>query len=154
MDTRGGDETGPLATCLRRVTPLPSSPQRSYLQPICLRHCHSPALSAHILTRAALPWRQRNQLVNSHTPHPSPPLPACPPPQVLLDALLQYTDAGVATSADAVVTFDEVAVLAPRGRYQVEMHTSFLKLVGQVRREGWLVVVCVGGQDASLPKGR
>lgn len=52
--------------------------------------------------------------------------------QALLDALLQYTDAGVATSDDAVVTFDEVAVLAPRGRYQVEMHASFIKLVGQV----------------------
>jgi structure-specific recognition protein 1 len=52
--------------------------------------------------------------------------------QALLDALLMYTDAGVATSADAVVSFDEVAVLAPRGRYQVEMHASFLKLVGQV----------------------
>lgn len=53
--------------------------------------------------------------------------------QALLDALLQYTDAGVATSDDAVVMFEEVAVLAPRGRFQVEMHGSFLKLVGQVR---------------------
>lgn len=58
---------------------------------------------------------------------------AVPAAKALLDALLQYTDAGVATSADAVVTFDEVAVLAPRGRYQVEMHASFLKLVGQTQ---------------------
>lgn len=52
--------------------------------------------------------------------------------QHLLDTLLQYTDAGVATSDDAVVMFEEVAVLAPRGRFSVEMHASFLKLVGQV----------------------
>lgn len=52
--------------------------------------------------------------------------------QRLLDTLLQYTDAGVATSDDAVVMFEEVAVLAPRGRFSVEMHASFLKLVGQV----------------------
>lgn len=50
-----------------------------------------------------------------------------------MDALLQHTDAGVATTDDAVVTFDDVAVLAPRGRFSVEMHTSFLKMVGQVR---------------------
>jgi hypothetical protein len=38
----------------------------------------------------------------------------------------------VATSDDAVAVFDEVHVLAPRGRFVVEMHASFLKLVGQV----------------------
>jgi hypothetical protein len=69
-------------------------------------------------------------------------------PQALLDALLQYTDAGVATSADAVVSFDEVAVLAPRGRYQVEMHASFLKLVGQVRSQPFCQSWLVGNSSA------
>lgn len=50
----------------------------------------------------------------------------------MLDALLQHTDAGVATSDDAVVIFDDVAVLMPRGRFEVEMHVGFLKMVGQV----------------------
>eukprot|EP00879_Flechtneria_rotunda_P026994 GHRR01028848.1.p1 GENE.GHRR01028848.1~~GHRR01028848.1.p1 ORF type:complete len:661 (+),score=230.98 GHRR01028848.1:215-2197(+) len=53
--------------------------------------------------------------------------------KALVDSLLQHTDAGVATSADAVATFDDVAVLAPRGRFTVEMHPSFLKLVGQTQ---------------------
>ena len=64
--------------------------------------------------------------------------------QALLDMLLQYTDAGVATSDDAVVLFEEVAVLAPRGRFQVEMHASFLKLVGQVS------VIGVAGLEGGL----
>lgn len=66
--------------------------------------------------------------------HVQSPCALCHCLQALLEALLQYTDAGVATSADAVITFEEVAILAPRGRYQVEMHASFLKLVGQVRQ--------------------
>jgi structure-specific recognition protein 1 len=52
--------------------------------------------------------------------------------QALVDALLQHTDAGGATSDDAISEFTDVAVIAPRGRFQVEMHTSFLKLSGQV----------------------
>ena len=35
---------------------------------------------------------------------------------------------------NAVVTFDQVHVLAPRGRFEVEMYLSSLKLTGQVRR--------------------
>lgn len=34
---------------------------------------------------------------------------------------------------NAVVTFDQVHVLAPRGRFEVEMYLSSLKLTGQVR---------------------
>ncbi len=52
--------------------------------------------------------------------------------KVLLDSIMQHTDAGVATSDDAVCIFDDVAVLAPRGRFEVEMHLGFLKMVGQV----------------------
>lgn len=90
---------------------------------MCHTHTHTPAwlLSTHPTLPLHTPPQQTSITTNHSTP------------QALLEALLQYTDAGVATSADAVVTFDEVAVLAPRGRYQVEMHASFLKLVGQVR---------------------
>lgn len=41
--------------------------------------------------------------------------------------------AGAATG-DAVATFDQVGVLVPRGRFDIEMYLSSLKLVGQVRR--------------------
>ncbi|KAF8070915.1 TPS5 [Scenedesmus sp. PABB004] len=53
--------------------------------------------------------------------------------KALVEALLQHTDAGVATSDDAVALFDDVAVIAPRGRFAVEMHATFLKLVGQTQ---------------------
>ena len=53
-------------------------------------------------------------------------------PQVFLDAVGQFTsDAGEA-SLDPIATFDSVAVLAPRGRFTIELYMSFLKLVGQV----------------------
>ena len=39
--------------------------------------------------------------------------------------------AGAATG-DAVATFDQVGVLVPRGRFDIEMYMSSLKLVGQV----------------------
>lgn len=32
---------------------------------------------------------------------------------------------------EAVVTFDGIAILIPRGRYSVELHLSFLRLQGQ-----------------------
>lgn len=43
-----------------------------------------------------------------------------------------YTDLGAATG-EAIVTFDSVAVLVPRGRFDVEMFASSLKLVGQAQ---------------------
>lgn len=52
--------------------------------------------------------------------------------QVMYDQVLEHTDAGVATE-DAVVTFDSLAVLIPRGRFDVELYPSFMKLLGQVR---------------------
>lgn len=51
--------------------------------------------------------------------------------QVLYDELNQYTDAG-ASVGDPVVTFEGAAVLAPRGRFDIELYLSFLKLTGQV----------------------
>ena len=55
--------------------------------------------------------------------------------QVLHDQIVQFTDAGAATG-NAVVTFekDSLSLLAPRGRFDVEMYLSSLKLTGQVRR--------------------
>ena len=52
---------------------------------------------------------------------------------MLLDALNEHTvDAGA--GVDAVASFDNVNVMAPRGRFEVELYLSFLKLIGQVRR--------------------
>ena len=45
-----------------------------------------------------------------------------------------HTDADAARSEDAVVIFEDVAVMAPRGRFEVEMHNSHFKMVGQVRQ--------------------
>ncbi len=46
---------------------------------------------------------------------------------------MQFTDAGAA-AGNAVVTFDResMSLLAPRGRFDVEMYLSSLKLTGQV----------------------
>lgn len=55
------------------------------------------------------------------------------PVKVLLDNLLQHTDAGASTSDEAVCHFEDVAILAPRGRFNVEMHLSFIKLIGQTQ---------------------
>ena len=51
--------------------------------------------------------------------------------QVFFDSVMQHTDVGAAVG-DAVVSFDNVAILAPRGRFEVEMYGSFMKLMGQV----------------------
>lgn len=45
-------------------------------------------------------------------------------------ALSHVVAAGAATG-DAVATFDQVGVLVPRGRFDIEMYMSSLKLVGQ-----------------------
>ncbi|KAM0865643.1 hypothetical protein ACQ4PT_043144 [Festuca glaucescens] len=45
-------------------------------------------------------------------------------------AILEETD-GSSSSEEAVVTFDGIAILTPRGRYGVELHLSFLRLQGQ-----------------------
>ncbi|BAF16734.1 fACT complex subunit SSRP1-B [Oryza sativa Japonica Group] len=52
-----------------------------------------------------------------------------PSAQVLWQAILNKADVG--SSEEAVVTFDGIAILTPRGRYSVELHLSFLRLQGQ-----------------------
>ncbi|PIN01765.1 Nucleosome-binding factor SPN, POB3 subunit [Handroanthus impetiginosus] len=53
-----------------------------------------------------------------------------PPAQVFRDKIVSMADVG-AGSDEAVVTFDGIAILTPRGRYNVELHLSFLRLQGQ-----------------------
>lgn len=53
--------------------------------------------------------------------------------QVFHDRVVEHTEAGAAAAGDAIVTFDGVAVLHPRGRFEVEMYATFLKLLGQAR---------------------
>ncbi|PSC71373.1 FACT complex subunit SSRP1 [Micractinium conductrix] len=66
--------------------------------------------------------------VESAAVAPAPEAPA----KYLFDLVSQYTDAGAATG-DAVATFDQVGVLVPRGRFDIEMYLGSLKLVGQAQ---------------------
>ena len=51
--------------------------------------------------------------------------------QVMYNELVQYTDTGAAVG-DPVYVFENAALLAPRGRFDVELFVSFMKLTGQV----------------------
>ncbi|KAK6928291.1 FACT complex subunit SSRP1/POB3, N-terminal PH domain [Dillenia turbinata] len=53
-----------------------------------------------------------------------------PPAQVFRDKIMSMADVG-AGAEEAVVSFDGIAILTPRGRYIVELHISFLRLLGQ-----------------------
>ncbi|KAB1211652.1 FACT complex subunit SSRP1 [Morella rubra] len=53
-----------------------------------------------------------------------------PPAQVFRDKIMSMADVG-AGGEEAVVTFEGIAILTPRGRYNVELHLSFLRLQGQ-----------------------
>ncbi|XAR71229.1 hypothetical protein NMG60_11028397 [Bertholletia excelsa] len=53
-----------------------------------------------------------------------------PPAQVFLDKIMSMADVG-AGGEESVVTFEGIAILTPRGRYNVELHLSFLRLQGQ-----------------------
>lgn len=53
-----------------------------------------------------------------------------PSAQVFRDKIMSMADVG-AGGEEAVVTFDGIAILTPRGRYNVELHLSFLRLQGQ-----------------------
>ena len=57
--------------------------------------------------------------------------------QVLHDMIMPHTDSGAAVG-DAIASFGAVAVLAPRGRFEIELYGSFMKLLGQVRQQLWL----------------
>ncbi|CAK0784212.1 hypothetical protein CVIRNUC_007416 [Coccomyxa viridis] len=54
------------------------------------------------------------------------------PAKVLHDMIMPHTDSGAAVG-DAIVSFGAVAVLAPRGRFEVELYGSFMKLLGQAQ---------------------
>lgn len=51
---------------------------------------------------------------------------------MFLDAVNQFTSDGGDESTEPIATFDSVAVLAPRGRFTIELYNSFLKLAGPV----------------------
>ncbi|KAG8384731.1 hypothetical protein BUALT_Bualt04G0148700 [Buddleja alternifolia] len=53
-----------------------------------------------------------------------------PSAQVFRDKIVSMADVG-AGGEEAVVTFDGIAILTPRGRYNIELHLSFLRLQGQ-----------------------
>ncbi|GAV70260.1 LOW QUALITY PROTEIN: HMG_box domain-containing protein/SSrecog domain-containing protein/Rtt106 domain-containing protein, partial [Cephalotus follicularis] len=55
-----------------------------------------------------------------------------PPAQVFRDKIMSMADVG-AGGEEAVVTFEGIAILTPRGRYSVELHLSFLRLQGQAK---------------------
>jgi hypothetical protein len=57
-------------------------------------------------------------------------------------ALLPLTDAEAAASESSVVEFEDVHVLAPRGRMVVDMHASYFRMSGQVGHTG-----CEEGQE-------
>lgn len=54
------------------------------------------------------------------------------PAKVLYERVLEHSAAGLATG-DAIVSFDQVGILVPRGRFDVEMYAGSLKLLGQTQ---------------------
>jgi hypothetical protein len=59
----------------------------------------------------------------------------------MLDELLPFADTEAAAADEPVCVFSEVGILAPRGRFDIEMHLGYLQLGGQVRH--W--PTCGGG---------
>lgn len=55
-----------------------------------------------------------------------------PASKLLFDLVSAYTDTG-GVLGEAIATFDSVGVLVPRGRFDVELYSSSLKLVGQAQ---------------------
>ncbi|XP_039042636.1 FACT complex subunit SSRP1-like [Hibiscus syriacus] len=53
-----------------------------------------------------------------------------PPAQVFREKIMSVADVGTGVE-EAVVTFEGIAILTPRGRYSVDLHLSFLRLQGQ-----------------------
>lgn len=53
--------------------------------------------------------------------------------QAVLDMVLAHTDAGAASTDTATAAFGDVHVLAPRGRFEVEMFLQHLTLSGQTQ---------------------
>lgn len=71
-----------------------------------------------------------------HVPRETTGFPAIdeetPSTTVIYNELLQYTDSGAAVG-DPVAVFESSALLAPRGRFDVELYLSFMKLTGQAQ---------------------
>ncbi|KXZ45334.1 hypothetical protein GPECTOR_56g431 [Gonium pectorale] len=65
---------------------------------------------------------------NEEFPAQGDELPAA---KVLLDALLPHADTEAAAADEPVCVFSEVGILAPRGRFDIEMHLGYLQLGGQ-----------------------
>ncbi|CAL5345922.1 unnamed protein product [Camellia sinensis] len=53
-----------------------------------------------------------------------------PSAQVFRDKIMSMADVG-AGSEESIVTFEGIVILTPRGRYNVDLHLSFLRLQGQ-----------------------
>ena len=63
---------------------------------------------------------------------------------MLLDQVLAHTDTAGVSGDAAVARFSDVHVLAPRGRFDVDMLHGHVNLAGQVymRRERVLLLLC------------
>lgn len=51
------------------------------------------------------------------------------PVQAFYEQIVNFTDAPAATD-DVVVSFEDIGIEVPRGRFVVEMHLSFMRLIG------------------------
>jgi structure-specific recognition protein 1 len=58
--------------------------------------------------------------------------PLIPSSKVFFDVVNGFVDSAAATG-DAISTFDSIGVLVPRGRFDMELYASTLKLVGQAQ---------------------
>ncbi|KAF2308599.1 hypothetical protein GH714_011191 [Hevea brasiliensis] len=81
-----------------------------------------------------------------------------PPAQVFRDKILSMADVDPG-GEEAVVTFDGVAILTPRGRYNVELHLSFLRLQGQandfkIQYSSVFAYFCFQSLDPPIRKGQ
>jgi hypothetical protein len=123
------------ASCCRAGTPHRTSRHHRALPP----SPRSPGDRDDTLVEMSFFVPRENQDFEAHAPAPAageegeaaPPVD--PPSKIFFDLVSQYTDQGAATG-DAVATFDQVGVLVPRGRFDIEMYMASLKLVGQVSR--------------------
>ncbi|KAF7144058.1 hypothetical protein RHSIM_Rhsim05G0106500 [Rhododendron simsii] len=86
-------------------------------------------------TNDSFSWSQKDSLmvISFHIPNSNTQFVGDenrPPAQVFRDKILSMADVG-AGGEESVVTFEGIAILTPRGWYNVELHLSFLRLQGQ-----------------------
>ncbi len=82
-------------------------------------------------------------------PDSSFPFPFLCVAQKLLDSVVQFTDTGATSTDSAAASFSDVHILAPRGRFEVEMMLSHMQLVGQAQD---FKIRCAG-REGALPAG-